>query len=104
MNLLRCDFVFLFAGGAANIFTPYPIANLRCFPQKVLFLKILSLFALLSFSEFHRETTLRTPRELPDTANIEKVRFVNILIKSPFVFSDTNGVFFVQYLAGMKKM
>ena len=25
MSLLKCDFVFLFASGAANIFTPYPI-------------------------------------------------------------------------------
>ena len=48
------------------------------FPQKVLFLKILSLFVSLSVARFHRETTLRTPRELPDTAQTEKVRFVNI--------------------------
>ena len=47
-------------------------------PQKVLFFKILSLFVSLSVALFHRETTLRTPRELPETANIEKVRFVKI--------------------------
>ena len=53
-------------------------------PKKVLFLKILSLFVLLSFSEFHRETTLRTPRELPDTAQIEKVLFVKICTRHRF--------------------
>ena len=44
-------------------------------------IKIPSLFVLLSFSEFHRETTLRTPRELPATAPTKKVLFVKILPK-----------------------
>ena len=48
--------------------------------QKVRFVKILSLCFSLSFAQFHRETTLRTPRELPDTAETEKVLFVNIRI------------------------
>ena len=48
--------------------------------QKVRFVKIFSLCVSLSFAQFHRETTLRTPRELPDTAETEKVLFVNIRI------------------------
>ena len=47
-------------------------------PQKVRFVKILSLFVSLYGAQFHRETTLRTPRELPATAQTEKVLFVNI--------------------------
>ena len=43
------------------------------------FIKIRSLFASQSFAQFHRATTLRTPRELPATAQTEKVLFVNIL-------------------------
>ena len=62
--------------------------------QKVRFLKILSLFVSWSVAQFHRETTLRTPRELPETAQTKKVRFVKIEKKSPFVFSDTKGDFF----------
>ena len=46
--------------------------------QKVRFVKILSLFVSLSFAQFHRATTLRTPRELPATAQTKKVLFVNI--------------------------
>ena len=46
--------------------------------KKVAILKILSLFVSLSVPQFHRETTLRTPRELPETAQTEKVRFVKI--------------------------
>ena len=42
--------------------------SVRCVSlQKVLFVKILSLFVSLSFAQFHRATTLRTPRELPVT-------------------------------------
>ena len=41
-------------------------------------IKIPSLFVSLSFSEFHRETTLRRPRQLPDTVQTEKVLFVKI--------------------------
>ena len=52
--------------------------GLRNLSQKVRFVKIISLFVSLSFARFHRETTLRRPRELPDTAQIEKVLFVNI--------------------------
>jgi hypothetical protein len=53
--------------------------NVKCvYPQKVLFVKILSLFVSLSFAQFHRATTLRTPRELPATAQTEKVLFINI--------------------------
>jgi len=75
------------------------------FDAKVLFLKILSLFVSLSDPQFHRATTLRTPRELPETANLKKVRFIKILPKLLFVFSNTSGdFFFVQYLARMKKM
>ena len=48
------------------------------FSKKVRFVKILSLFVSLSFAQFHREMTLRTPRELPETAKNEKVLFVNI--------------------------
>lgn len=44
----------------------------------MLFLKILFLFVSLSVAQFHRETTLRTPRQLPDTAISKKVRFVKI--------------------------
>ena len=52
--------------------------SVRCVSlQKVLFVKILSLFVSLSFAQFHRATTLRTPRELPVTAQTEKVRFLN---------------------------
>ena len=79
--------------------------SVRCVsPQKVLFVKILSLFVSLSFAQFHRATTLRTPRELPETAKTEKVRFLKILTKSPFVFSNAMGDFFVQYLAYIIKM
>ena len=46
--------------------------------RKVRFVKILSLCVSLSFAQFHRETTLRTPRKLPATAQSEKVLFVNI--------------------------
>ena len=42
------------------------------------FIKIRSLFVSLSVPQFHRATTLRTPRELPATAQTEKVLFVNI--------------------------
>ena len=42
------------------------------------FIKIRSLFLSLSVPQFHRATTLRTPRELPATAQTEKVLFVNI--------------------------
>ena len=42
------------------------------------FIKIRSLFVSLSFVQFHRAKTLRTPRELPATAQTEKVLFVNI--------------------------
>ena len=52
--------------------------NIYIIPPKVRFLKILSLFVSLSVPQFHRETTLRTPRELPDTANLQKVRFIKI--------------------------
>ena len=48
------------------------------FPKKVRFVKILSLFVSLYGAQFHRATTLRTPRELPETAKTEKVLFVNI--------------------------
>ena len=48
------------------------------FPKKVRFVKILSLFVSVFDRSFHRETTLRTPRELPATAQTEKVLFVNI--------------------------
>ena len=41
---------------------------------KVSIIKIRSLFVSLSVPQFHRETTLRTPRELPETAKTEKVR------------------------------
>ena len=44
----------------------------------MLFLKILFLFVSLSVAQFHRETTLRTPRQLPDTAISKKVRFVGL--------------------------
>ena len=74
------------------------------FVGKVSIIKILSLIVLLSDTQFHRETTLRTPRELPETAKTEKVRFVKIVPKSPFVFSNMNGDFFVQYLAYITKM
>ena len=57
-------------------------------------IKIPSLFVSLSVAQFYRETTLRTPRELPATAQTKKVRFVKIEKKSPFVFSDTKGDFF----------
>ena len=50
------------------------------FPKKVRFLKILSLFVSLSVARFHRETTLRTPRQLPDTAISKKVLFVKISV------------------------
>ena len=46
--------------------------------KKVRFVKILSLCVSLSFAQFHRETTLRTPRKLPATAQTEKVLFINI--------------------------
>ena len=42
------------------------------------FIKIRSLLVSLSVPQFHRATTLRTPRELPATAQTEKVLFVNI--------------------------
>ena len=61
---------------------------------KVRFLKIPSLFVSPQDAQFYRATTLRTPRELPETANLKKVRFVNILPKLPFVFSNTSGDFF----------
>ena len=48
------------------------------FVKKCVLLRFLSLFVSLSVPQFHRETTLRTPRELPDTANLQKVRFVKI--------------------------
>ena len=38
----------------------------------MLFLKILFLFVSLSVAQFHRETTLRTPRQLPDIAISKK--------------------------------
>ena len=66
--------------------------------EKVRFIKILSLIILLSDTQFHRETTLRTPRELPETAKTEKVRFVKIVPKSPFVFSNMNGDFLCNIL------
>ena len=69
----------------------------------MLFLKILSLFVSLSVAQFHRETTLRTPRELPETAKTEKVRFVKIAIKSPVVFSNISGIFFTLLLHNSKK-
>ena len=53
-------------------------------PKKVRFVKILSLFVSLSVARFHRETTLRTPRELPATAQIEKVLFVKICTRHWF--------------------
>ena len=46
--------------------------------QKVRFVKILSFCVSLSFAQFHRETTLRRPRQLPDTVQTEKVLFVKI--------------------------
>ena len=46
--------------------------------KKVRFFKILSLFVSLCGALFHRETTLRTPRELPETATTEKVLFIKI--------------------------
>ena len=49
--------------------------------KKVAIIKILSLFVSLSVAQFHRETTLRTPRELPETTQTEKVRFVKIATK-----------------------
>ena len=45
---------------------------------KVSIIKIRSLFVSLSVPQFYRATTLRTPRELPATANLQKVRFVKI--------------------------
>ena len=45
---------------------------------KVSIIKICSLFVSLSVPQFHRETTLRTPRELPEIAKSEKVLFVKI--------------------------
>ena len=42
------------------------------------FVKILSLFVSLYGAQFHRATTLRTPRELPATVQTEKVLFVMI--------------------------
>ena len=48
--------------------------------QKVSIIKIRSLYVSLSFPQFYRETTLRTPRQLPDTAQIEKVRFLKIAL------------------------
>ena len=70
--------------GAARIF----------FPKKVRFVKILSLFVLLSFAQFHRETTLRTPWELPAIAQTEKVLFINIpclytLHSTPYALHST---------------
>ncbi len=56
----------------------FPQTNSHIFFQKVRFLKIRFLFVSLSVALFHRETTLRTPRELPETANLKKVRFVKI--------------------------
>ena len=50
----------------------------RILARKVRFVKILSLFVSLSVAQFHRETTLRTPRKLPATAQTEKVLFVKI--------------------------
>ena len=43
---------------------------------KVSIIKIRSLFVSLSVPQFYRATTLRTPRELPEIAKTEKVRFV----------------------------
>ena len=54
------------------------------FPQKVRFVKILSLFVSLSVARFHRETTLRTPRQLPETAISKKVLFVKICTRHWF--------------------
>ena len=50
------------------------------FSKKVRFVKIRSLCVSLSFAQFHREMTLRRPRQLPDTAQIEKVLFVKIVL------------------------
>ena len=52
--------------------------GLKNLSQKVRFVKILSLFVSLFFAQFHRETPLRTPRELPDIVQTEKVLFVKI--------------------------
>ena len=46
--------------------------------QNVRFVKILSFCVSLCVPLFHREMTLRTPRELPDIVQTEKVLFVNI--------------------------
>ena len=54
------------------------------FPKKVRFVKILSLFVLLCGAQFHRATTLRTPRELPETAKTKKVRFLKISFPCTF--------------------
>ena len=66
-------------------------------------IKIPSLIVSPSGARFHRATTERTPRELRETAKTEKVRFLKILTKSPFVFKNTMGDFFVQYLAYIKR-
>ena len=42
------------------------------------------LFVLLSVALFYRETTLRTPRQLPDTAQIEKVN-IPLFVKIAFL-------------------
>ena len=47
---------------------------------KVSIIKNRSLFVSLSVPQFYRETTLRTPRELPETATTEKVLFVKIAL------------------------
>ena len=71
--------------------------RVRCVsPQKVLFVKILSLFVSLSFAQFHRATTLRTPRELPATAQTEKVRFLNTPV---FTLSTLHFTLYIRKIA-----